>query len=129
MSIPIENEFFREPGENHTWVTKHLRIRDDQVLISTEHAFFTKGLKLVYDKDFPEHGTTTVRFLTDDSITSVWSDQVEFHWNEDKTEWTAVISDKHIQGALSSDTNRHIDFYVSGRGGRRFDPQIRVTPF
>lgn len=131
MSVPIENEFYRVPGVNHTEVTRHIRIRDDQLYISTEGEFFIKGIKLVYDMDFPRHGTTTITFLTDHSIKLVWSDQVIFskhEVNDGYTAWTAIISTGDIHHALETGENVHIDFTATGPHGR-IDPQIRVTPF
>jgi hypothetical protein len=125
MSVPIKDEFFKVPGENRTAITKHVRIKDNQVVISADEAFFTKGIKLAYDTSYPQDGTT-VTFQTDGSITSITSPQVTFTQNG--TEWTAQIPPSMLQDAVTSGKNVNINFNVAGPGGV-FDPEIRVTPF
>jgi hypothetical protein len=127
MSVTVENEFYRVPGANNTEVTRHLAIRGDQLYISTEGEFFTKGIKLVYSKGFPQAGTT-ITFLTDGSITSMSSDAVTFAPNDDNTGWTTTIPPDAIKQALNNNKNFDIDFTATGPSGT-LDPQIRVTPF
>lgn len=128
MSVPIKHCLFHVPANNPKKFRTHLKIEDNEAVISTDGEFFTKGIALAYNADYPKEGTT-VTFQTDGNIKCITSTKKDVPFTKDENKFRCLIPAKMISDAVKDSQDVEIGFTVETYSGGRHDPQIRVTPF